>query len=135
MKSSGKTGKNRLFYTMLFLLFTAVEVLIAVFVYDKFVRSYVGDMLVVIVIYCFVRIFIPKQCRKLPLYIFLFAVAVEVLQYFHLADFLPVSENRFFRILLGSVFDWKDIACYAVGCGLLWAYELFFLRRDIDKER
>ena len=62
-------------------------------------------------------------------------MAVEVLQYFHLADFLPVSENRFFRILLGSVFDWKDIACYAVGCGLLWVYELFFFIRDIDNER
>ncbi|MCW5910752.1 MAG: DUF2809 domain-containing protein [Cyclobacteriaceae bacterium] len=34
------------------------EVLIALFVHDSFIRPYVGDVLVVILIYCFVKSFI-----------------------------------------------------------------------------
>ena len=36
------------------------EVLIALYVHDAFVRPYIGDVLVVIVIYTFIRIFVPE---------------------------------------------------------------------------
>lgn len=54
----------------------------------------------------------------MPLYVFLFACMVEVLQYFQLADVLGIT-NRAARIILGSTFDWGDIACYAVGTVLI----------------
>ena len=120
--------KKRLFYLFATLVLLAIEVLIALFVHDNFVRPYVGDMLVVVVIYTFVRIFVPQKCRLLPLWIFLFAVAVEVLQYFEIVRLLGLSRNRFMSVLIGGTFDWKDIACYAVGCGLLSLYERFFVK-------
>ena len=76
-------------------------------------------MLVVLVVYCFVRIVIPVKARLMPLYVFVFAACVEVLQYFDLVTLLGLSGNRFARIVFGSVFDVKDLACYAAGC-LLW---------------
>jgi hypothetical protein len=82
-------------------------------------------MLVVVVIYALVRIFAPEKCRLLPLWIFLFAVAVEVLQYFEIVRLLGLSNNRFMSVLIGGTFDWKDIACYAVGCGLLGLFEFW----------
>lgn len=106
-----------------------IEILIALFVHDRFVRPYVGDVLVVILLYCFVRILMPRRGRFLPLYIFLFAAAVEVLQLFSLVDRLGLGENRFFRVLIGSVFDWKDILCYGVGCLLLAGWEYFLYRK------
>lgn len=120
--------KNRLRYLIATLALLVIEVLIALFVHDNFVRPYVGDMLVVIVLYALVRIFIPEKCRLLPLWIFLFAVAVEVLQYFEIVRLLGLSNNRFMSVLIGGTFDWKDIACYAVGCGLLALYERFFVK-------
>ena len=120
--------KKRLFYLFATLVLLAIEVLIALFVHDDFVRPYVGDMLVVVVIYAFVRIFVPKKCRLLPLWIFLFAILVEVLQYFEIVRLLGLSNNRFMSVLIGSTFDWKDIACYAAGCGLLALYERFFVK-------
>ena len=54
---------------------------------------------------------------------FLFAACVEVLQYFHLVEILGLQEFRAARIILGSVFDLKDIACYGVGCLGLWMFE------------
>ena len=120
-----KTKRNqlRIKYGIAFALLLLIEVIIALYVHDSFIRPYVGDMLVVILVYSFTRIFIPEKCRLLPLYVFLFAAGVEVLQYFKLVHVLGLEDNRFLRIVLGSVFDLKDIACYGVGCILLEAFE------------
>lgn len=118
-----KRNQLRIKYAIAFGLLLFVEVLIALFVHDTFVRPYVGDMLVVILVYCFTRIFIPERCRLLPLYVFLFAAGVEVLQYFRLVHILGLEHNRFLRIVLGSVYDIKDIICYGVGAILLEALE------------
>lgn len=101
----------------------AVEVVIACYVHDRFIRPYVGDVLVVVVVYCFVRIWVPQGVRLLPLYVFLFAAGVEVLQYFHLVELLGVGNNTFLRVVLGSVFDLKDILCYGIGCVFLEGFE------------
>ena len=116
--------RKRIGYGIVTMLLLVIEVLIALFVHDSFIRPYVGDVLVVIVIYFFIRIFIPQHCKLLPLWIFLFAAGVEVLQLFHIVDLLGLGGNPFLRILIGSVFDIKDIVCYAVGCLLLATYEV-----------
>lgn len=115
--------KKRVYYIVLTVILLAVEVLIALFVHDRIVRPYIGDMLVVVVIYAFVRIWIPDSVRLLPLYVFLFATGVEILQYFNLVELLGVADHKFLRILLGTSFDVKDILCYAAGCALVWVAE------------
>nr|WP_288829133.1 DUF2809 domain-containing protein [uncultured Clostridium sp.] len=118
-----KRNQLRIKYAIAFVLLLIVEVMIALYVHDSFVRPYVGDMLVVILVYSFTRIFIPERCRLLPLYVFLFAAGVEVLQYFKLVQVLGLESNRFMRIVLGSVFDIKDIVCYGAGSILLELFE------------
>ena len=119
-----KIMKKSIFYGITTIILLGIEILIALYVHDSFVRPYIGDVLVVVVIYTFIRIFIPEKCRMLPLCIFLFATAVEVMQLFHLVELLGLEKSRFFRTLIGSVFDFKDILCYAVGCFLLGLYEV-----------
>lgn len=116
--------KLRISYALLLLLLLVVEVLIALYVHDRFVRPYLGDVLVVIAIYFFVRIFIPIKYKLMPLYIFIFAAAVEFSQYLNILKFLGLEHNTFMRIVMGSMFDVKDIICYAVGCLILGIYEL-----------
>lgn len=117
-----RTNK-RSFYLAMTVFWLAVEVVIACYVHDRFIRPYVGDVLVVVVVYCFVRIWVPQGVRLLPLYVFLFAAGVEVLQYFHLVELLGVGNNTFLRVVLGSVFDLKDILCYGIGCVFLEGFE------------
>ena len=117
-----RTNK-RSFYLAMTVFWLAVEVVIACYVHDRFIRPYVGDVLVVVVVYCFVRIWVPQGVRLLPLYVFLFAAGVEVLQYFHLVDLLGAGNNTFLRVVLGSVFDVKDILCYGIGCVFLEGFE------------
>ena len=113
----------RIKYAVACIILLFVEVLIALFIHDNFVRPYLGDVLVVIVLYTAIRIIIPVKYALLPLYLFIFAVGVEILQYFKLVQVLGLQNNSFFRIILGSTFDWKDILCYGVGCAILGVYE------------
>lgn len=115
--------KLRIRYAIAFIVLLAIEVLIALFVHDRFIRPYIGDVLVVVVLYVAVRIIIPDRCKLLPLYLFLFAAMVECLQYVNLVQLLGVENNPFLRVLIGSVFDLKDILCYGAGCILLGIYQ------------
>lgn len=107
--------KKRLFYLLWFIVILVIEIGIGIYVRDAFVRPYVGDALVVVLIYCFVRLFIPRGLPWLPVYVFAFACFIEILQYFRLVDLLGLT-NPVARIILGSTFDFKDIISYAAGC-------------------
>ena len=119
---------------IIFLTLLAAEVLIALFIHDRFVRPYIGDVLVVIVIYYFIRIFLPEGCKWLPAAVFVFAASVECLQYFHLLERLGFADNVFMRVLIGSVFDVKDIVCYGAGCLFLGIVE-WRRNRGNDRKR
>ncbi len=117
---------KRIKYLVVTVVLLILEVLIAIFVHDKFVRPYVGDVLVTVLLCTFLRIFIPSGIKLLPLYVFIFAALVEILQYFNIVEILGLSDNRFLSILVGSVFDIKDIICYAIGCVIVFALESKF---------
>lgn len=63
-----------------------IEVLIATFAHDKIIRPYVGDLLVVILIYCFVKAFLNTPVLNTAIAVLLFAYMVEVLQFFNLIN-------------------------------------------------
>jgi len=116
-----------------FIIVFIIEAIIAVFIHDNFIRPYLGDVLVVVLIYCFIKTFVRNETKLLPLYIFIFAVLVEVGQYFNLVTLLGLSEYKLARIIIGSTFDMKDIACYLVGCVGLFLYEMI-KRRFMNKQ-
>ena len=122
--------RKRILYLITTIFLLTIEVLIALYVNDHFIRPYLGDMLVVIVIYTFVRIFVPERWPLLTLAIFIFAIFVEILQWFHIVDVLGISYSRFFSVLFGGVFDWKDILCYGLGCALVGLYEYMIRRKQ-----
>lgn len=102
-----------------------VEVAIAtLFKSVSFVRAYLGDILVVILIYCFIRAFFRiKNTKKLLIGIFCFAVFVEVLQYFKIVTFFGFGKGTLGYILLGNHFSYEDILCYATGCFLAFIFD------------
>lgn len=118
-----RTLRLRLQYFFIFLFLFFIELGIGLFVHDRLIRPYVGDMLVVILIYTFLRIFIPEKARYLIWYVFLFATVAETLQYLHLGRLLGLEQNRLAMVILGSTFDWKDLFCYFFGCVSVWLTE------------
>ena len=122
--------RKRLPYLIATLVILAVEVFIGLFVHDRFVRPFIGDVLVVILIYTFIRIFIPDKVRLLPLYIFIFAVAVEVLQLLKIVEVLGLQDNRLMSTIIGTSFDIRDILCYFVGCVICGIWEDVRYRKE-----
>lgn len=96
------------------------EVLIAVFVRDAFVRPYVGDFLVVILIYCAVRSVLNARVINVAIGTLLFAYAIEVLQYFQIVDRLGLQNNVVAKTVIGYGFEWLDLVAYTLGvCAVL----------------
>lgn len=122
--------RKRLFYLTATLVLLAVEIYIGLFVHDGIVRPFIGDVLVVILIYTFIRIFIPEKVRLLALYVFIFSVIVEVLQYFRIVETLGLQDNRFMSTIIGTSFDIRDILCYFVGCALCGIWEYLTYRKN-----
>ncbi len=102
-------------YFFVFAALFAVEVGIALFVNDRFVRPFVGDVLVVALIYCFALSFFDWRRVRTALCVFAFACAVELAQYAQLAPRLGIAPRSVLGIALGSHFDPADIFAYAIG--------------------
>lgn len=108
--------KLRIIYGVAFLLIFATEIFIALYVRDDFIRPYVGDMLVTVLICCFVRVLIPEKFRVAPLLVFLFSLLVEIGQYFDFVKLLGLNNNAFISTLFGRTFSVADIIFYGIGC-------------------
>lgn len=114
-KATQNKKRARLIYAAVFAVLFAVEIIIGLYVHDQFVRPYIGDMLVVVLLWALVRMIIPFRAVWLSGAIYVFAVLVELSQMIPLVDFLEI-ENRLIRVLMGTSFAVGDLFAYAAGC-------------------
>ncbi len=122
--------KKRLIYGLFTALLLGTEILIALFAHGP-VRSYLGDVLVVILIYTLLRTISPERPKSryiLPSLILIFSFAVEFLQLWGFCDRLSITD-KFLRTLIGTSFSVTDLLCYAVGIIPCFLYEIF-IRKD-----
>lgn len=110
-------------YLISFIILFFIEVIIALFIDDEIIRPYIGDILVIILMYTFIRTFIKKELRLLSIYLFVFATFVEVMQYFNILEILGLENNKLLSVVFGSVFDVKDILCYLIGSIILLIFD------------
>ena len=114
----------RVGYAIASFLILAAEVLMALYVRDAFIRPYGGDILVTLLLCCMIRIVLPRGYRlPIAVGVLVFAVLVEVGQFFGLVYLLGLGHIEFFRIIIGTGFSWWDMLCYAVGCVLFAAMD------------
>ncbi len=119
-----KYRNERIGWAIAFGVLLVIEVLIALFVKDNYIRPYGGDILVVILLHCLVRILRPRGILLLPLWVFLLAAGVELLQLLRFIDWIGLGENALAKILFGTTFSVIDLICYLVGCLLCAAFEV-----------
>ncbi|MGB0869065.1 MAG: DUF2809 domain-containing protein [Flavobacteriales bacterium] len=113
-------------YLSYFLILFGLETLIALYVHDSFIRPFLGDVFVVVLLYFFVRIFISTQKNSILVGIFLFACSIEVLQYINIVKVLGLEQNRLATIVIGTTFDWMDILAYFIGCLGIFFFTRFY---------
>lgn len=100
-----------------------IEVLIAAFVRDTFIRPTFGDFLVVILMYCGLRSFIQASYRTIATAALLISYVIELSQYFHLIVHLGLKHSTLAQCILGSGFSWGDMLAYTLGVALIWIVE------------
>jgi len=113
--------KFSLKYFLLTLIIFLVEVLIATVLKDQFfIRAYLGDVIVVMLMFTFVKTFLVVNNTKLIPGIFAFSCLVEFAQFFNIAEKSGFQPGSLMYIVIGNSFSWIDILCYAAGCLILF---------------
>ena len=102
-------------YFILMLILLLIEVAIAVYVHDDIVRPYIGDLLVVILLYCFVKSFLQAPLFPVAFGVLLFSFLIETAQYFHLVSLLGLEHSSLAKVILGNSFAWTDLLMYVAG--------------------
>lgn len=116
-------------YILLSLFFLGVEILIALFIKDKIIRPFLGDMLVVILMYCFVRSFLNLPINYTILLVLGIAFLVEFSQYFNLIKWLGLEDSAPARVILGNTFSFEDLGMYLLGGFFIYGTERFLRKR------
>ncbi len=107
-------------YFIGFLLLLITEIFIALFINDSIIRPFLGDFLVVILLYCFAKTFINASSFSIAMGVLIFSFGIEILQYFKIVEVLGLQDNRFAYILIGNVFSWGDLLAYGLGVGVAY---------------
>jgi hypothetical protein len=107
-------------YAILSIGLFAVEISIALFIQDRLVRPFVGDMLVVILIFTICRSVIKANHFWLALFVLIFSFAVEIGQYFNLISILGLQHLELARTIVGTTFDFRDLIAYSAGILLIF---------------
>jgi DNA integrity scanning protein DisA with diadenylate cyclase activity len=103
-----------------------VEVSLALFVRDDFFRPFVGDVLVVVLIYSFLRIFWQQRSSKLVVGVCIFAFLVEFVQMFDPIGQFGLQDYTVLSVVVGRTFSWLDLVAYLVGSGVnFWLLKRF----------
>lgn len=120
------------FYFVAFVLLFLIETAIALWVHDAFIRPYFGDVLVVLLIYAFIKAFFKTPVLATALGVLLFSFLIEGLQYLNFIKYLHFENNRLAKTVLGNSFAFEDLICYAVGFLIILIFEKAFHRKGIE---
>jgi hypothetical protein len=95
------------------------------------IRGFVGDIIVISLIYFFVKAIYDFNALKLAVFTLSLAFIVELLQYFRLITYLGLEHNRAAQLIIGSVFDPYDLAAYTIGAVSVYFIDTRMVRRAI----
>jgi hypothetical protein len=108
-----------------------IEVLIALYIHDRFVRPYLGDVLVVILMYCFLKSFLKLPVLTIAIAVLIFSFTIEFLQYLNIATTLGLEKSKIARTVIGTSFSWIDLLTYIIGITIVLGVEKYWLKKEI----
>ncbi|MBV1923653.1 MAG: DUF2809 domain-containing protein [Flavobacteriaceae bacterium] len=120
--------KNSLFnfqikYLIIAVVLFLVEVYIALYVKLPIIRHFFGDVLVVILIYTFVKSFFNFSVKATAIGVLIFSYLIEIFQYFNGIQLLGLQDNYIARLVIGTTFTWSDLIAYLMGVLVVILFE------------
>lgn len=110
-------------FFLLFLILFGLETFIALYIHDQLVRPFLGDFLVIILVFSLFGTFTQGSVTALTLSALTFCYLVEYGQYHHILHQFELDQYRWLRIAFGTSFDMRDLLAYTLGAVaiLSWA--------------
>lgn len=102
-------------YAISALVLFGIELFIALHVHDRFVRPFIGDALVVMLLFFAVAAVWRVRPVPLALGVLAFAFVIEAGQAAHLTQRLGLERHLWARLILGTTFQWEDLMAYVIG--------------------
>lgn len=119
-------------YAVAALALLAVELLIALFVKDAFVRPYLGDVLAVILVFMAIRaVFVVGPWTAVVVALCV-AVVIELGQLIGILHILGLAHHRWLRVVLGTGFDVRDLLAYAIGALIAVGVDRRMMTRNVS---
>ena len=114
----------------LFLLLFLIEVLIAIYFHDNFIRPYLVVFLIVILIYCFLMRFLNVSKIKILVFVLVFSFLIEFSHHFTLVKVLGFQNLKLAKVILGNSFSINDLICFVLGI-----YNVFIIIKVNGKQK
>ena len=111
-------------YLAVALVIFVMEIVIALYVHDDLIRPWGGDLLVVVLLYCFVRGVTRLDVIVAAFLVLMFSWLIEALQYLQIIGILGLENNAIARTVIGTTFSWSDIVAYTLGIVLVVGVEV-----------
>ncbi|MEC4004810.1 DUF2809 domain-containing protein [Flavobacterium sp. SUN052] len=92
-----------------------IEITIAVFVNDQFIRPIFGDYLASILVFYLLATFLKNDLNKIAIISLLISYTIEFSQYFHILELFHLDKIKILKIILGNSFSWTDMLAYTLG--------------------
>jgi hypothetical protein len=102
-----------------------MELGIALFLNDSWIRPFFGDFLVVILLYCFFKSFIYVSVKACLSYVLMISLIVETLQHFDFVKIIGLENITVVKVILGTSFSWIDIIMYTFGVVFVYIMEVW----------
>ena len=115
METSRKILRLSWVYLTLSILLFLLEFVIERYTHDDFVRPYVGDFFIVILLYTLVRSVLNTRMLPTALAVLVYSYLLEFTQYLKLSQVLGVDQSWIGRLILGNYFAWGDLVAYTAG--------------------
>ncbi|WGD35157.1 DUF2809 domain-containing protein [Olleya sp. YS] len=107
-----------------------IEIAIALFLKEGFIRFTVGDFLASILVYTLLRSFLKIKHIYIAIIALVISFSIEFLQMFNFLDYLGVRGNSIIAILLGSHFSIEDLIAYALGVITIFIIDLKYMTHE-----
>lgn len=124
--------KKRIIYLVLSIIcFAICALIVAFFSRTPFIRGFIGDVVIVALLYFFVKVFVDAKPFRLALFVLASAFFVEFLQYLRIIETLGLEHSKIARVIIGSVFDPMDLLAYFIGAILVYFIDSCLVKKHI----
>jgi Protein of unknown function (DUF2809) len=105
----------KLSYLIIGLVILIVEITIAVYAKDGFIRPILGDYLAAILVFYLLATILKTSENKIALLALSISYLIEGLQYLNILKLLNLEQHKLLRIVFGTSFSWMDMLAYTLG--------------------